>query len=51
MNNIINTYTIKLKCGCIYTVFAEDKGHADCQVDYLHYIDTVRDKIKKCRGK
>lgn len=45
----MKTYTIKLKCGCVYTVFAEDKGHADCQVDYLHYIDTERDKTKQCQ--
>jgi len=43
-------YTIYLKCGCVYCVIAEDKGHADCMVDYLHYIDTQRDKIKKCKG-
>jgi len=42
-------YKIKLKCGCIYNVFAEDKGHAECQVDYLHYIDVEREKIKICR--
>ena len=42
-------YIIRLKCGCIYNIYAENKGHADCQADYLHFIDTERDKIKVCK--
>ena len=42
-------YTIKLKCGCIYNVFAESKWHANCKVDYLHYIEIERDKTKICK--
>ena len=45
----MESYEIKLGCGCSYVVFAEDRGHAEVQVDYLHYIDTKRDKIKNCK--